>query len=410
MRDKRGFLRHSIRIRVEGFEQERLLTECLRKGIPMKDIHLLSDIEMSLTLMEWDYDTFLKIARNRYQVTVMKESGYHPAILNLFRKKSTVAGLILFALLLFYQSTFVSEIRIYGYERFTEAQVRESLREAGLYEGCSKRVDIQAVKLHIYKDLDNIAWIGVKYIGNLAEVSIVEGVVAPKPVDKSKPCDIVADKEAYVEKTIAREGLPAAEPGTFVKPGDVLITGVVPLRNTAYGTPAAGLTERYVHASGEVYGKIPYRFYYYQEKFKYKKEHTGRSTYGIRLEFGDFKLNTAKIFYTYDNSIYSERTLFATVRPIPMYLGFVSVDEVEVTKQERDREEIAEQAGMMVRQAIKEKVPENTQIRNKSLKFYPGENIIGVAIMLETLEKIGVEKEIIFGNPTDKRTEDQNRP
>ena len=92
MRDKRSFLRHSIRIRVEGFDQERLLTECLRKGIPMKDIHLASDIEMTLTLMEWDYDSFLKIVRSRYQVTIVKESGYRPAIRNTFRKKSTIAG------------------------------------------------------------------------------------------------------------------------------------------------------------------------------------------------------------------------------------------------------------------------------------------------------------------------------
>jgi hypothetical protein len=35
------------------------------------------------------------------------------------------------------------------------------------------------------------------------------------------------------------------------------------------------------------------------------------------------------------------------------------------------------------------------------LKFSPGENIIGVVIMLETLEKIGKEKEIVIGNPID---------
>lgn len=410
MRDKRGFLRHSIRVRVEGFDQERLLTECLRKGITMKDIHLVSDIEMTLTLMEWDYEAFLKTVRSRYQVTIIRESGYRPAVLNTFRKKSTIAGMVLFFLLMLYQSTFVSEIRINGYERYTEAQVRDSLREAGLYEGCSKRVNLADVKLHIYKDLDNITWIGVEYIGNMAEVSIVEGVVTPEKVDKSKPCDIVADKEAYIERTIAREGLPAALPGTFVKPGDILITGVVPLRNTAYGTPAAGLTERYVHASGDVYAKVPYRFHYYQEKYEYRKEPTGRSTYGIHFEFGDLKINTAKMFYTYGNSVYTEKKLFKTIRPIPFYLGFAFIDEVEVTKEERSPEVIARQANMMVRQAIKEKVPENTQIRNKSLKFYPGENIIGVAVMLETLEKIGKEKEIIFGNPIDRRTEDQNRP
>lgn len=394
-------MEHSIRIKVEGFEQEKLLTECVARGIPIRDIHPVNDIEMTLTLMEWDYKEFLRIAKNRYEITVIKESGYKPAIRRTFRKRSTVAGLIIFALILFYQSTFVSEIRILGYEKFTETEIRDSLREAGLYEGCSKRVDLKKVKLHIYDDLDNIAWIGVKYIGNLAEVSIVEGTITPEPVDKSKPCDIVADKEGYVEKTIAREGVVIAQQGAFVKPGDVLISGIVPLRNTAYGTPTAGLTERYVHSAGEVYAKVPYRLFYYQEKYEDIKEPTGKSTYGIRLEIGDLKINTARVFYNYENSIYTEKALFRTIRPIPVSLFFARIDEVIVSSQERSRSEVQKEANRLVRQAIKEKVGENTQILNKSLKFSSGENIIGVTIMLETLEKIGIEKEITIGNPTD---------
>jgi len=410
MESSRGFMEYSIRIKVEGFEQERLLTECVRKGIPIRDIHIASEIDMSLTLMQADYEDFLRIARNRYRISLIRESGYRPALRKTFRKKSTIAGLILFVLLLIYQSTFVSEIRIYGYEKFTEAQIRDSLRIAGLYEGCSKRVDLKQVKNQIYRDLDNIAWIGVKYIGNLAEVTIVESVETPKPVDKSKPCDIVADKEGYVEKTIARNGLPTAKPGTYVKPGDVLITGIIPLRNTAYGTPFATVTERYVHSEGEVYVKVPYRLTFYQAKYKDIKEPTGRHTYGIRLELGDLKINTARSFYTYDNSAYKEKTLFKTIRPIPVCLGLVTIDEVEVTRQERTGAEIEKLANIQMRQAIKEKIPEKAQILNKSLKFSSGENIIGVAIMLETLEKIGKEKEIVFGNPADRGTEDQNRP
>ncbi len=406
MRNKGSFLVYYVRIRAEGFEQEKLLSECIRKGISIRDIHIRSDIEMELTVMEWDYQKFLRIAKNRYQISILKEGGYKPFLRNIFRKKSTIAGLLIFVLLMFYQSTFVSEIRIMGYEKFTETEIRESLREAGLYEGCSKSVDLKKVKLHIYQDLDNIAWIGVKYIGNLAEVTIAEGASAPKPVDKSKPCHIVADKEGYIAKTIAREGVVAAQPGAYVKPGDVLISGIVPLKSTAYGTPAVNITERYVHSAGEVYAKVPYRLYYYQSKYDYLKEPTGRSLYGIRLWLGDLKINSARNFNTYDNSIYSEKTLFEIIRPIPFSLSLARIDEVLVTRQERSEEAIKREANRLVRQAIKEKVPENSQLLNNSLKFSTGENIIGVAIMLETLEKIGKEKEIVIGNPTDRRTED----
>jgi len=409
MGNRGSFLENSVRIRVEGFEHQKLLSECIKNDIPMRDIHPESDVEMTLTIMEADLQEFSRLARNRYKITVLKEYGYKPAARKLFGNKSTIAGLVIFALILFYQSTFVSEIRVYGYEKYTEAQIRESLKEAGLYEGCSKSVDLEKVKLHLYRELDNITWIGVKYIGNLAEVTIVEGVVTPIPVDKSKPCHIVADKEGFVDKIIAREGVVAAMPGTYVKPGDVLISGIVPIKSTAYGTPEASLTERYVHAAGEAYVKVPYRMVFYQEKYEYEKKLTGRNLYGVRLELGDFKLNTAKLLYDYSNSVYTEKTLFRFIRPIPVMLGIVRIDEVEVIRRERAPEAVAKEANRQVRQAIREKIPEKSQILNKSLKFYSGENIIGVAVMLETLEKIGTEKEIVIGNPTDRGTEDQNR-
>ena len=408
MNNRGSFLEHSMTIKVEGFEQQKILTECVRRDITIKDIHIRSDIEMVLTLMQWDYQDFLKIVKNKYRITVVKENGYRPVIKKTFSKKSTIIGLILFALIMYYQSTFISEIRVLGYRSFTETQIRESLREAGLYEGCSKNIDLNKVKSHIYKDLDNIAWIGVKYIGNLAEVTIAEGTITPKPVDKSKPCDIIADKEGYVERTIARQGVVAAAEGTYVKPGDVLISGTVPIKSTAYGTPAVEMTERYVHSEGEVYLRVPYRLNYHQERYRDILTPTGNSIWGFKVEIGNLKINTAKSLYYYENSTYKENVLLHWVRPIPITVGLAKIDEVEVRVEERSQADIRNVANMQVREAIREKLPQNVQILNKSLKFSSGENIIGVSIMLEALEEIGKEKEIVIGNPIDRRTEDQN--
>ncbi|MBR0596345.1 sporulation protein YqfD [Sinanaerobacter chloroacetimidivorans] len=401
MKDRGSFLEHYIKILVEGFEQQRLLSECIKAGIVLRDIHTHSDIEMSMSIMYYDYNRFVKLAKNRYRITVLHENGYIPVLRKIISKKSTIVGLILFILLMYYQSSFVSEIRISGYETFTEAAVRDSLKEAGLYEGCSKKIDISKVKLHIYQDLDNIAWIGVKYIGNMAEVTIVEGTITPKPVDISKPCNVVAKKEGYVDRVIAKEGKIALEKGAYIKVGDVVISGIIPLKSTAYGTSASAITERYVHAAGEVYAKIPYRFTFYQEKYNLIKTPTGRSFYGIRLEVGNVKLNTAKMINNYDSSVYTETKLFGFIRPIPIYAAVTKTEEVELSREKRSTEELSKDANRLARSLMKENIPEKAQILNKSLKFSPEENIIGVAVMLETLEEIGEEKEIVIGKPTD---------
>ena len=408
MDDRGSYVKHYMKIMIEGFEQQRLLNECIAAGIYLREIRLKSETEMTMLLTEWDYQRLLKLIRNRYRVTVLYERGYRPILQKLFAKKSTIAGLILFALLLYYQSSFLSEIRITGYEKYTETQIRESLQEAGLYEGCSKHINIADVKLHLYQDLDNIAWIGVKYTGNMANVTIVEGTIIPKPVDQSKPCNVIADKEGYLDKVIAREGKIALSQGSYVKPGDVLISGIVPIKSTAYGTSASALTERYVHASGDAYARIPYRFSFYQEKYDLIKEFTGEKIYGLRLELGNWKFNGAKWANDFDSAVYSEKVLLKFVRPIPVLLSVARMDEVRLSRKEKGKAELKKEANQIYRTVLREKIPENAQLLNKSLKFSPGENIIGVSIMLETLEEIGVEKEIAVGEPTDRGTEDKN--
>lgn len=397
MKDRSSFVKHSMKLLVEGFQQQKLLSECVKSGIILRNISIHNEIEMTMVLLQRDYGRFLKLAGNRYKVTILNERGYRPVAKKIFSKKSTIVGLILFALLLYYQSAFVSEIRIIGYEKFTEAEIRASLRDAGLYEGCSKNVDISKVKLHIYQDLDNIAWIGLKYIGNMAEVTIIEGTQTPKPVDISKPCHIVAEKEGYLDKVIAREGKINLKQGTYLKHGDVVITGIVPITSTAYGTSGSALTERYVHADGEVYARVPYRVFYYENKYNLLKKPTGNRIYGVRLEIGDLKINTAKWMNDFDSSTYHEKILAKTIRPIPMLLACSQIEEVELYRQERSQNDLKQAANQHLRTVMKEKIPEKAQILNKSLKFSSGVNIIRVAIMLETLEEIGAEKEITVG-------------
>lgn len=74
---------------------------------------------------------------------------------------------------------------------------------------------------------------------------------------------------------------------------------------------------------------------------------------------------------------------------------------MEVSKKQKSKDELQKEANRLARNIIAEKVPQNAQILNKSLKFSPRENIIGVNIMLETLEEIGEKKEIYIGNTTD---------
>ena len=56
----------------------------------------------------------------------------------------------------------------------------------------------------------------------------------------------------------------------------------------------------------------------------------------------------------------------------------------------------------LVREWIKENIPEDAQILNKSSNFQQKENIMKVYGVIETRQQVGIEKEIIFENNSNR--------
>ncbi len=399
MKNKGSFFAYTKVIRVEGFEQQKLLSQCLKKKVVLRRVRFENDLSMTMELRNEDWDTFLGIVKRRYRVTILRENGYKPFILRALQRKSTLVGVLLFLSILIYQASFISEIRVQGYERIEEATIRQALKEVGFYEGCKKNVDINEIKTQMFQKLDNISWIGIKYNGSMAEVTIVEGTREIQPIDASTPVHIAAAKDGYIEKVIAREGIVQTQKGAFVKKGDIVISGELPIVDKAYANRSEEELIRYVHANGEVKARILYRFPCYQEKYSLIKKKTGKEFYGVSINFGTFHFDTTKWIWPYNSSVYEERQIVKAVRPIPFKLSLIKLSEVELYRKERSEEEIRQLAKLQVRRFQKENIAENAQIINNSLKFEAKENIIEVTVMLHALEEIGYEVPIVKTKP-----------
>lgn len=385
MKKRGGFWDHRMRVKVEGFEQQRILTQLLSAGIVLRNIQVINDIEMNLDVMAGDWDAFRRVLGNRCRVTVLRETGMTPLFRRLLARRATLVGLLLFGVMLIYQNSFVSEIQIQGYERLKETDIRQSLREAGLYEGCPKSVDLDHIEAVMYGKLDNISYIGIKYTGNMAEVTVVEGTGKPERVDLSTPCHIVADREGYLERVIPKEGVSVKEKGMYVKPGDIVISGVVPVEDRTNGT----ISYRNVHADGEVYGRVLYRRTCYQPRKEMIPVPTGKKTWGVSLEAAGHEWSTSEMFWRYDASLLKKKKLLQFSKPFSFQLSLTCAEEVKLYRRDRSEKEIQAQAQTQARDVIRKEIPDSAQILKKSLKFTPEENIIEVSIMLEALEQIG---------------------
>ncbi|QHI71083.1 sporulation protein YqfD [Aminipila terrae] len=390
-------MEHYLLIKVEGFKQQDFISQCMKKGIPLRNLKIKNNIEMTLKIKSDDFDAFKKIGKNKYRISIISEGGYIPLLSAIWNNKARICGIFVFIFIIYFQTLFISEIRVYGYEMFTERQIRECLKEGGLYEGCKKSIDIEKLKLYLYDKIDNVSFVGVNMKGSLAEVKIVEGTINPKKVDKSAPCNVVADKEGYIYRVTPIEGIRAADTGDYVNKGDIIIAGTVPVNSTAYGQPESSVTERYVHAEGKVLARIPYRFVYNQNRYDIIKKPTGKFFYSFDLKIGDKSISTDDIFNPFEVSTVERVKSFKGVRPFPFSFSVSKVNEIELQSHKRSKNEIKKEVNKLVRQKIKEKLPKNTQILNKSLYFTNKKNIIEVAVMIESLQEIGMEQEIIFG-------------
>ena len=97
---------------------------------------------------------------------------------------------------------------------------------------------------------------------------------------------------------------------------------------------------------------------------------------------GSFKISQREAF----------KTLKSTIIPVKIETG--RINEIQLKKHKRSKADIKKAAEARLRAEIKENLPEDAQIINKSLKFSSEENIIVIYVQLEVRQKIGKEEEI----------------
>lgn len=399
-----SFSKHYKSVMIDGTDPERLINSCLIRNINLKKIKIISENKISCDVSLVDYGRLKELAGGRYRIKTTGEYGYLYRMNRFKKKKILLAGLLIFTGIIIYQSLFISEIEVLGYESLNEQQLRASMKKAGFYEGCRKNIDLEKVKLAVYEDFDKIAWIGIKYKGNLAQITVVETeyLYEKNRVNNTSPCNIVAAASGYISSIDPEEGIRTVDDGAYVKEGDVIISGEVPLEKTTYEEGTENESVTYVHAVGKVDAKIPVRLNYCVEASEYIKKKTGKKM--ITVSLNDRTL--LRELCPYELASVKSNVLINWIRPVKMKLQVNTVEEVKLQQRKIPEKEIKKMLLNEIHKFVKEKLPDNAQILNKSLNFRQEKNIIYIGVTLETLQEIGKEEEIIVDKSN--RQSDQN--
>ena len=377
-----NFYRCRLQLRIEGFKADKLLNMAFRKGIFMRQICVLSETEITVWIAAGDLKKLKKLAKSLYKITVLQEKGPECGLKKIRRQPFVLLGIALAAAVIFARSLLISTVIVDGYKAIPEESLRKCLSESGIYEG-AWRPDIEWEKARktLYDTFPEITWVKLVYDGTAVYLDIAEtddlrdtsrtdadgdAEDTDDAEDTGKKItytDLVAEKSGYVESVQPLWGEARVEAGDYVKKGQVLIGGCIPIEPTTFEEGDA--KEYYVKAQGEVWARVPYRLNFAQERYK-------ENARGLQDENAEeFAEESAK--------------------------GGENEKIIIENKTERTPEEIKAKAEQQIRLWAKENLPENAEILNKSLNFTPKENIIEIGVTLEVRREITKEQETVVG-------------
>ena len=232
-------------------------------------------------------------------------------------------------------------------------------------------------------DVPELSYIAVNVRGCRAYVQVRERVQPPEIISKQRPGNTVAAKDALVTAIWPLDGEKQVLPGTMVKAGQLLISGVV---DSGYG----GV--RYLRGMGEVTGRTWYTLRCKVPLTVEKKEYTGRTWTRRALLFGKKRVNLSFASSisgdTCDKIVHWKQWALPGDIPLPVTAVTETQREYARVPDRRSREEAMALADIVLTRRLAECLAGGEVLRRELTCAAAGDMLL-VTLTAECEEQIG---------------------
>ncbi len=247
-----NYLSGWLSVQAEGPFTERLINICMHRKMAIWDIKRCGSERI---IFKASIEAFKQIRtparRTKSRVRITKRHGL-PFLLRRYRnRKFVVGGIIVLAVMLWYSSTHIMGITVFGNQRIDTQTVLAKLEECGLSLGTrTSLIEPDVIRNKMMTAVDDLAWVGVNANGSRVYIEIVERIEKEAGIENDDTAyNLVASKDGEIEKVEVREGQTVVKVGSGVREGDMLVSGIVDSGVRGF---------RYVKARGEVFAKTRY--------------------------------------------------------------------------------------------------------------------------------------------------------
>ena len=381
-----------VNIFVEGYFIEKFINICNKQKILLWNLKRDKTTIIYANVGIRDFKKLKAICKKtKFKIKIQCKKGL-PFIFNKYKKRKIFAvGLAIVIISVIALSKFVWNVEIVGNEKINVEEIMIIANENGLKVGELKnKIDTKKIINKLRLERNDLAWVGIELKGTNALIKIIEATPKPDIINEEEFCNIIATKEAVIEKISAQNGTPVVKEGDLVKKGTVLIEGWLEGKFT--GT-------RYVHATGTVKGKVWYtqkeKVYFNQQK----KEQTGKVENRYSLNLNKFKINFNKRvskFKNYDTIETNKKLkLFANFY-LPIELIKTTNTEVNITDITYSMEEAKNIGIENAKNKLNEQIEDLNNILSTQINTNTTNEYIEVEVTYEVLEDIGTKEKIVF--------------
>lgn len=246
-----NLLKGEVTGRVESGFPERVLNLCAEYGVSFWDLHWESPVAFTFTTARRDWKRLRRLTKHiDCEMSALSWRGT-PFFLGRMRPRVGLwASLLVCSAALVLGSFFIWDFEIEGNVNVSEQEILRALDKCGISFGSfCIAVDSTELRNYMLLEVPELSYIAVNVRGCRAYVQVRECVPKPEIIDKKKTGNTVAAKDALVTAVQPWDGEKQVLPGTMVKTGQLLISGVV--ENDFAGA-------RFLRGMGKIYGRTWY--------------------------------------------------------------------------------------------------------------------------------------------------------
>jgi similar to stage IV sporulation protein len=224
-----SWLRGYVRIELRGSGCEPLLNQMIEKQFSVWDIRVRQDDRMELLILIRDFFELRPLLkRTGCRVHVQERHGLPFFLDKLGNRKIFVGGIAGFIIALYLLTSLVWQIHVEGNERITADEILRAASQQGIhrFQWKFRLPEADILSRNIQSLLPGTAWVGVDIHGTRITIKIVEATI-PDKQPLMNPRNLVASKNALITEILAVKGKSMVQPNTYVRKGDVLISGII---------------------------------------------------------------------------------------------------------------------------------------------------------------------------------------